>query len=130
MLQPTGTIPWMAPEFLEDRNTAYNAKTEVYSYAVLLWEIFCAKAVNNKGFSDKLLLMEPYPYLQPVQVIYQVTTNGLRPELATLNEDEEQLELMINIYRLIQCCWQHRPEDRPSFEEIIAFLCEQLQLCE
>jgi hypothetical protein len=37
----------MAPEFLEDRNTAYNSKTEVYSYAVLLWEIFCAKAVNN-----------------------------------------------------------------------------------
>ena len=63
---PTGTIPWMAPEFLEDRNLAFGPKNEVYSFGILLWEIFCAKAVNNKDFSDKLVLMEPYPTLQPV----------------------------------------------------------------
>jgi hypothetical protein len=71
--------------------------------------------------------MEPYPHLQPVQVIYQVTTNGMRPELVALAEDDEQLMLMINIYRLIQCCWQQRAEDRPSFEEIIAFLTQQIE---
>ena len=65
-LLPTGTIPWMAPEFLEDRNIVYSAKTEVYSFAVLLWEIFCGKAVNNRSFSNKCVLAEPYPHLQPV----------------------------------------------------------------
>jgi hypothetical protein len=51
----------MAPEFLEDPNINYNAKTEMYSFAILLWEIFYCKAVNNRGFSDKFLLMDPYP---------------------------------------------------------------------
>lgn len=53
----------MAPEFLEDRNIAYGVKAEVYSFAILLWEIFCSRAVNNKEYSDKMLLMEPYPHL-------------------------------------------------------------------
>ena len=78
---PAGTVPWMAPEFIEDRKVQFGAKQEIYSFGMLLWEVFCAKAVNNKDYSDKLLLQEPYPCLQPVQIMYQVTNNGLRPEL-------------------------------------------------
>ena len=60
----------MAPEYLENKNISYNAKTEVYSFGVLLWEIF----------SDyRLTRMGPYPNLQPVQILFQVLNNGIRP---------------------------------------------------
>ena len=59
--QPSGTIPYMAPEFLEDKNVHYTEKTEVFSFGVLLWEIF----------SDPRLAIEgPYPNLQPVQILF------------------------------------------------------------
>jgi hypothetical protein len=44
----------MAPEFLEDRNVLFTTKTEIYSFGILLWEIFCARAEGN-------VLGEPYP---------------------------------------------------------------------
>ena len=37
---PSGTIPYMAPEFLENKNVRFTEKTEVFSLGVLLWEIF------------------------------------------------------------------------------------------
>lgn len=103
---PAGTVPWMAPEFIEDRNIAFTEKQEVYSYGVLMWEVFCARALNNKDFSNKLILQEPYSCLQPVQVMYQVTTAGLRPELPQISENQPNVVQMIQVYRLMQCCWQ------------------------
>jgi c-src tyrosine kinase len=44
----------MAPEFLKDK--IFTTKSDVYSFGILLWEIFSEK--------------EPYPDLQPVQVLY------------------------------------------------------------
>lgn len=59
-----GTIPYMAPEYLEDRDMAFTARTEVYSFGVLLWEIFTDPKLAKQG---------PYPGLQAVQILYQVT---------------------------------------------------------
>jgi len=50
--QPSGTIPYMAPEFLENKNVAFTEKTEVYSFGVLLWEIFSDPRLAREG---------PYP---------------------------------------------------------------------
>lgn len=54
---PSGTIPWMAPEFLRDKEIAYSEKTEVYSFGVTMWEVF------HSG-------QEPYPGMQPVQILF------------------------------------------------------------
>ena len=47
----------MAPEFLENKNVHFTEKTEVYSFGVLLWEIFSDAKIARDG---------PYPNLQPV----------------------------------------------------------------
>ena len=43
----------MAPEFLREKELAYGELTEVYSFGILVWEVF------HDG-------QEPYPGLQPV----------------------------------------------------------------
>ena len=52
--QPSGTIPYMAPEFLENKNVHFTEKTEVFSFGVLLWEIFSDPKLAREG---------PYPNL-------------------------------------------------------------------
>lgn len=59
----------MAPEFLRDKEMTYNESTEVYSFGVLLWEIFHQRS-------------DVYPGLQPVQILFQVTNYGLRPKIS------------------------------------------------
>ena len=87
--QPSGTIPYMAPEFLENKNVIFTEKTEVYSFGVLLWEIF----------SDPKLVREgPYPNMQPVQILFQVVNNGLRPKIQN-NSTEQHRESTTNDQR-------------------------------
>ena len=62
----------MAPEFLENKNVHYTEKTEVFSFGVLLWEIFSDPRLAREG---------PYPNLQPVQILFQVVNSGLRPKI-------------------------------------------------
>ena len=62
----------MAPEFLENKNVHFTEKTEVFSFGVLLWEIFSDPKLAREG---------PYPNLQPVQILFQVLNNGLRPKI-------------------------------------------------
>lgn len=60
----------MAPEFLENKNVRFTEKTEVFSLGVLLWEIFSDPRRAKLG---------PYPNMQPVQILFQVINDGLRP---------------------------------------------------
>ena len=64
----------MAPEFLENKNVHFTEKTEVYSYGVLLWEIFSDARIARDG---------PYPNMQPVQILFQVVNSNLRPKVTT-----------------------------------------------
>lgn len=92
---PSGTVPWMAPEFLRDKDIDFAESTEVYSFGILLWEIFhCSN--------------EPYPGLQPVQILFQVSNYGLRPKI---NESLPQ-----GIVMLIQDCTAEEPSQRPGFK--------------
>ncbi|CDW75474.1 protein kinase [Stylonychia lemnae] len=93
-----GTVPWMAPEFLSDK--IFTHKSDIYSYGVLLWEIFT---------EDEL-----YPELRPIQIHFQVIHNDLRPEMPKdINSD---------IKALIEICWHKLPGQRPEFDQIIKML--------
>lgn len=45
--QTLGTIPWMAPEFIEHR--VFLDKSDVYSFGIMLYEIFKPLTMDQNG---------------------------------------------------------------------------------
>lgn len=89
----------MAPELLDNRQ--YSIKVDIYSYAVVLWEI-CARKTPYNELST------------PMAIIKHVTMEKKRPNLTVIPPDcpPDLIELMKN-------CWAHEPHDRPSFGQVI-----------
>ncbi|KAL4565878.1 hypothetical protein LXL04_029984 [Taraxacum kok-saghyz] len=106
MTAETGTYRWMAPEVINHQ--PYDQKADVFSFAIVLWELVTAKI--------------PYRNMTPLQAALGVRL-GKRPDLPT-NTHPKLLELM-------QRCWETEPDIRPSFSEIklelVTFL-HQLQV--
>ncbi|CAN8312455.1 unnamed protein product [Cochlearia groenlandica] len=97
-----GTAEWMAPEVL--RNEPADEKCDVYSYGVILWELFT--------------LQQPWGKMNPMQVVGAVGFQHRRLEIPEFVEP--------GIADIIKKCWQTDPRLRPSFAEIMAYL-KQLQ---
>ncbi|XP_062511928.1 tyrosine-protein kinase HTK16-like isoform X2 [Corticium candelabrum] len=97
---------WMAIESLQDH--IYNQKTDVWSFGVLLWEIFA-------------MGMVPYPGVDN-RSIWQELSNGLK-----LNKPAD---CSGPVYDLITQCTQHLPGKRPTFEQIITRLNEEVEVCD
>jgi len=93
-----GTPSWTAPEILKNQN--YTEKADVYSFAIVLWEMVTRE--------------DPYKGIAPFQVVLAVGTQGARPPLP-VNGNPKWLEL-------IQRCWAEDFNTRPSFEELIDIL--------
>lgn len=93
---PGGTPEWMAPEAL--RNDPTDESADVYSFAVILWELITLK----------------YPWEElssPVQIVVQVAFLHRRPKLPTW--------LPSKAVQLLQRCWHKDPGERPAFPEIL-----------
>lgn len=104
MLQRTncGTESYMAPElFFGDKK--YNSKVDVFSYGLVLYEIF-----TTETFSQRLK-KERKTYVGAL-------SSGYRPDLS---KDERFSPFFAN---LINDCWATNPESRPSFNMIISLL--------
>ncbi|XP_022860017.1 serine/threonine-protein kinase STY8-like isoform X1 [Olea europaea var. sylvestris] len=102
MTAETGTYRWMAPEVIN--HEPYDQKADVFSFAIVLWELLTAKV--------------PYHTMTPIQAALGVR-QGLRPELPK-NGHPKLLDLM-------QRCWEALPDNRPTFTEIKVELEELLQ---
>ncbi|CAA3005281.1 serine threonine- kinase STY8-like isoform X1 [Olea europaea subsp. europaea] len=102
MTAETGTYRWMAPEVIN--HEPYDQKADVFSFAVVLWELVTAKV--------------PYDTMTPLQAALGVR-QGLRPELPQ-NGHPKLLDLM-------QRCWEAVPDNRPTFAKIKVELEELLQ---
>ncbi|KAL5843785.1 hypothetical protein ACOSQ4_009743 [Xanthoceras sorbifolium] len=93
MTAETGTYRWMAPEVINHQ--PYDQKADVFSFAIVLWELVTAKV--------------PYDNMTPLQAALGVR-QGLRPDIPD-NAHPKLLDLM-------QRCWEAVPSKRPSFSEI------------
>ncbi|KAI3460482.1 hypothetical protein Pfo_017145 [Paulownia fortunei] len=102
MTAETGTYRWMAPEVINHQ--PYDQKADVFSFAIVLWELVTAKV--------------PYDTMTPLQAALGVR-QGLRPKLPE-KAHPKLLDLM-------QRCWEALPSNRPSFSEIRVELEELLQ---
>ncbi|XP_005406416.1 PREDICTED: vascular endothelial growth factor receptor 1 isoform X2 [Chinchilla lanigera] len=97
-------LKWMAPESIFDK--IYSTKSDVWSYGVLLWEIF------SLGGS-------PYPGVQMDEDFCSRLKEGMRmraPEYATSE-----------IYQIMLDCWHKDPKERPRFAELVEKLGDLLQ---
>ena len=94
-----GTPAFMAPELLDEN--VFTEKSDVYSYAMVLWEIY-----------DRRL---PWTGLKPQQILSKVLIKRARPEVPKDMPDD-----MVSLMRR---AWADKPDARPSFGEI----CKQLK---
>eukprot|EP00063_Salmo_salar_P090409 XP_014065244.1 PREDICTED: mast/stem cell growth factor receptor kita-like [Salmo salar] len=89
-------VKWMSPESIFDG--VYTLESDVWSYGILLWEIF------SLGSS-------PYPGMQVGSAFYRMIQEGHRmnrPEVAPRE-----------IYDMMLSCWSEDPLKRPSFRKLV-----------
>uniref|UniRef100_A0A7S1HLU3 Calmodulin n=1 Tax=Hemiselmis andersenii TaxID=464988 RepID=A0A7S1HLU3_HEMAN len=101
-----GTVQWMAPEvlanFYHPGSTPYDKRCDVYSYGIMLWEIYhCSCPFAETG-------------LDQMQIARAVNKNGIRPRMKD--------SIIRPIKDLISLCWAKRVASRPLFSEIIMTL--------
>ena len=97
MTGPQGTYRWMAPEFDNKASTKVNQRCDLFSYGMVLFEMFA----HEIPFAD---IDEGYNVMQCIH-------NGKRPSLPP--------NLPPYLTELIQSCWKTKPQDRPTFEELL-----------
>ncbi|KAL1385339.1 hypothetical protein pipiens_012960 [Culex pipiens pipiens] len=97
----TGKLPirWMAPESLEEK--FYDSQSDVWSFGVLLWEIMTLGG-------------NPYSSIPTWDNLLEHLKKGKRLEQPPL--------CSIDIYLFMRECWHYRPEERPTFSEIVQHL--------
>ncbi|XP_068196167.1 insulin receptor a [Antennarius striatus] len=99
-----GLLPvrWMAPESLKDG--VFTAHSDCWSFGVVLWEI-------------STLAEQPYQGLSNEQVLKFVMDG------CYLDRPDNCAD---RLHNLMQMCWQYNPKIRPTFQEIIEMLREDL----
>lgn len=97
-------VKWMAPEALFDRK--YTSKSDVWSYGVLLWEIFTLGG-------------NPYPSV-PVEALFAKLKEGHRMDKPPYASSK--------MYHIMRQTWQEDPNRRPCFKQLVQELDYMLTL--
>lgn len=93
---------YMAPEYIEDMFSNMNTfPIDIYAYGMILYEIITG--------------LVPFPGLNSPVRVYQAVTSGDRPEIPS--------SVPPNWCDLIEKCWKHYPNERPTIE----LICELLE---
>uniref|UniRef100_A0A8C8DL43 receptor protein-tyrosine kinase n=1 Tax=Oryzias sinensis TaxID=183150 RepID=A0A8C8DL43_9TELE len=96
-------VKWMSPESIFE--CVYTFESDVWSYGILLWEIF---SLGNS----------PYPGMPVDAKFYKQIKEGYRmgaPEFAPRE-----------MYEVMSSCWKAEPFNRPPFKKIVESIEQQL----
>ena len=107
-----GTPIFIAPEIL--MNDRYDEKVDSYSFAICLIAMIRAEDNVVKFFFEGLRKSMKKKNLQNIGIMVlnnRMHNRGFRPELPPA--------LYPSLAKLIRDCWSAKPEDRPSFSEIV-----------
>lgn len=91
-----GTLPWMAPELLNGCSSRVSEKVDIFSFGIAMWELVTGE--------------EPYANMHCGAIIGGIVNNSLRPPIPDRCDPEWR--------KLMEECWSHDPDSRPSFTEI------------
>uniref|UniRef100_A0A671MA41 receptor protein-tyrosine kinase n=1 Tax=Sinocyclocheilus anshuiensis TaxID=1608454 RepID=A0A671MA41_9TELE len=97
-------LKWMAPEAIFDK--IYTTQSDVWSFGVLMWEIFSLGA-------------SPYPGLHIDEEFCCKLKEGTRMKAPEYSSSE--------IYQTMLDCWHGEPSKRPTFTELVERLGDLLQ---
>ena len=93
----TGTYRWMAPELNETGATKINQRCDVFSFGMILYELFAHKI--------------PFWEIREGVDAAASVRKGKRPCIPP--------EFPQDINTLMQSCWKQLPNDRPTFENLL-----------
>jgi len=97
---------WLAPEVLDTSHATYDERSDVYSFAMICWEI--STDFTYRPFEQHLSA-------RPETVVRgEIVSNDLRPPILPSTP--------VQYADLFRCCWATNPNNRPSFDKI----CEDL----
>ncbi len=91
-----GTLSWMAPELL-NLSPKYSTKSDVYAYAIVMWEIAARQA--------------PYADVGDDSIIKDEVKQGNRAEIPS--------DIPPSFAKLIKFCWAQNPGERPEVEVVL-----------
>ncbi|XP_072545272.1 vascular endothelial growth factor receptor 1 isoform X2 [Salminus brasiliensis] len=98
-------LKWMSPESIFDK--VFTTQSDVWSFGVLLWEIFSLGA-------------SPYPGLNMDEEFCHRLKQGTRMRAPEYSTPE--------IYNTMLSCWEKNPDDRPTFTALVSTLGDLLQV--
>ncbi|XP_051951306.1 mast/stem cell growth factor receptor kita isoform X4 [Xyrauchen texanus] len=96
-------VKWMSPESIFE--CVYTFESDVWSYGILLWEIF------SLGSS-------PYPGMPVDSNFYKMIKEGYRMDSPEFAPSE--------MYEIMHSCWDPDPFKRPSFSKIVEKIEQQI----
>ena len=104
---------YAAPEYLRDLKRDRNCSMDVYSYGLIGYEILTRKIAYG-GTQANLDL-----------VIYKIKMQGQKPDTTHLDEIARTLEdnpnesiIFRKLRKIVDQCWQFKPEARPKISEV------------
>uniref|UniRef100_I3J4E4 receptor protein-tyrosine kinase n=1 Tax=Oreochromis niloticus TaxID=8128 RepID=I3J4E4_ORENI len=96
-------VKWMSPESIFE--CVYTFESDVWSYGILLWEIF---SLGNS----------PYPGMPVDAKFYKLIKEGYRMDAPEFAPSE--------MYEIMRCCWDADPFNRPPFRKVVETIEQQL----
>ncbi|KAL3583941.1 hypothetical protein D5086_015002 [Populus alba] len=110
----SGTLPWMAPELLNGSSNKVSEKVDVFSFAIVLWEILTGEEpyanMHYGAIIVAFILCAVYKCEYLSLRVGGIVNNTLRPTIPSYCDSEWR--------RLMEHCWAPNPAVRPSFTEI------------
>lgn len=105
----TGPLRWWPPELIQPTGvhgkTSYSRRSDTYMFGITCWEMLCRRV--------------PYEPMSARDAAIKVCVEGLRPGIPSQLRDVAE-----PLVQVIEDCWQQRPLDRPSMEDV----CERLRV--
>ncbi|XP_028259544.1 mast/stem cell growth factor receptor kita isoform X2 [Parambassis ranga] len=96
-------VKWMSPESIFE--CVYTFESDVWSYGILLWEIF---SLGNS----------PYPGMPVDAKFYKLIKEGYRMDAPDFAPSE--------MYQIMRSCWDADPFNRPPFRKVVERIEQQL----
>lgn len=121
------TWQWHAPEVLSPKERVYDEKIDIYSFAIVMYEIASRKFPFEEYKEDLRFCRimeddngENHYILQEIQLKEAIEYSQLRPSIPHYVPPE--------FTNLIKQCWSSSPSSRPNFSTIVSKLSDLLQI--